>query len=81
MAPMPVFTWKAPNIRPLPGAEWVASATPTPWTEDEITFATRVNGRGWPRGSYKAPANVGTAFYKTLRKLGYTLEGTLGDYR
>ncbi len=80
MKTMPIFTWHAPNIRPREGAVWVTNPHPTPWTPKEIEFA-RGEQRQGPKGGYKPPANVGTAFYKTLRKLGYTKEDALGDYR
>ena len=77
MKPLPIFTWEAPNICPTEGAVWVASPTPTPWTAAEKGFA-RGDYKQKSR-LYKAPGNVGTSFYKTLRALGYT-RGLSGNY-
>lgn len=76
---MTKFTWEAPNIHPVPGAQWISSATPTPWTKAEKEFAKGDFSQRSPL--YHPPANVGAAFYKTLRKLGYTGDPVTGDYQ
>ena len=77
--PMPTFTWEAPNIHPLPSAEWAPSKTLSYEGEDD--FWGGIGRPHKPKGGYKPPSNCGTAFYKCLRKLGYQREGTGGDYR
>ena len=58
-------SWPAGEFRPAPGAKWSGEG-----------------GKDKPvKGLYKAPANVGDAFYKALQKAGYIREGTQGDYR
>ena len=87
MDKMPVFTWQAPNIRPLVGAEWIKRYRflDGAW-EPNISAPDGGSGqpiRGKPWGAtheYSLPKNVGDAFYKTLRKLGYT-KGPRGDYQ
>lgn len=67
-------------VKSWDGILWPPCTNPDPnhggvWVEDQQLAA------GSPATpTYKAPANVGDTFYKTLRKLGYQ-KGPEGDYR
>ena len=82
------FKWQEPNIRSLPdavchrdkvGEEWEAPVVRTDVPKTLIRSCQGDDGRTLI-SEYRPPRNVGDAFYKCLRKPGYS-KGPEGDYR
>ena len=82
------FKWQEPNIRSLSDAVWVhRDKVGEEWeasvvrTDVPKTMIRSCQGDYGPWISeYRPPSNVGDAFYKCLRKSGYS-KGPEGDYR
>ena len=75
-----VFKFLPPNIHPIDGAEWGNRRARIPggeWESDMILPKGQADKSRYPPcppgadREYKAPKNVGDAFYVCLRKLGY----------
>ena len=89
MSPVLVFTWEAPNIRTLKGAEWTArhrvyvpQLDPDKWEREFGPWqegGLGADGSKPATAAYKLPGSVGAGFYKTLHKLGYKI-GPSGNY-
>ena len=80
------MNFQPPNIYTSPGAEWTRRVrVPGGEWEDEGLQSPeqfpKAPVKRVLRSKYRAPANIGTKFYVSLKKLGYKRDPLTGDYR